>query len=47
LNWLKLCKVVLPDPNEEKNDEGARDPFKILLEEALKKQRNAMMDNYA
>jgi hypothetical protein len=32
---------------EEKKDEGAGDPIKILLEEALEKQRNAMMDNFA
>ena len=32
---------------DEKKDEGAGDPIKILLEEALKKQRNAMMDNCA
>ena len=32
---------------DEKKDEGARDPIKILLEEALEKQRNAMMDSFA
>ena len=32
---------------EEKKNEGAGDPIKILLEEALEKQRNAMMDNFA
>ena len=32
---------------EEKKDEGARDPIKIFLEEALEKQRNTMMDNFA
>jgi hypothetical protein len=32
---------------EEKKDEGAGDPFKILLEEALERQRNAMMDNFS
>jgi hypothetical protein len=32
---------------EEKKDEGVGDPIKILLEEALEKQRNAMMDNFA
>ena len=32
---------------DEKKDEGARDPIKILIEEALEKQRNAMMDNFA
>jgi len=32
---------------EEKKDEGVGDPIKILLEEALEKQRNTMMDNFA
>jgi hypothetical protein len=32
---------------EEKKDEGAGDPIKMLLEEALEKQRNAMMDNFS
>ena len=32
---------------EEKKDEGAGDLFKILLDEALERQRNAMMDNFA
>ena len=32
---------------EENKDEGAVDPIKILLEEALKKQRNSMMDNFS
>jgi hypothetical protein len=32
---------------EEKKDERAGDPIKILLEEALKKQSNVMMDNLA
>ena len=29
---------------EENKDEGAGDPIKILLKEALEKQRNTMMD---
>ena len=32
---------------DEKKDEGVGDPIKILLEEALEKQRNAMMHNFA
>jgi hypothetical protein len=32
---------------EEKKYEGAGDPIKMFLEEALEKQRNAMMDNFA
>ena len=32
---------------DEKKDEGAENPIKMLLEEALEKQRNAMMDNFA
>ena len=35
-----------PPMGEEKKDEGAEDPIKMLLEEALEKQRNAMMDNF-
>jgi hypothetical protein len=31
----------------EKKDNGIRDPFKMLLEEALERQRNKMMDNFA
>ena len=32
---------------EKNKGEGIEDPIKILLEEALEKQRNAMMDNFA
>ena len=32
---------------EEKKYEGERDPIKILLKEALEKQRNVMMDNFS
>ena len=32
---------------KEKKDKGARDPIKILLVEALEKQRNAMMDKFS
>ena len=32
---------------EEKKDEGVGNIIKILLEEALEKQRNVMMDNFA
>ena len=32
---------------DENKDDGARDPFKLLLEEALAWQRNEMMDNFA
>ena len=32
---------------EKKKDEGVGDPIKILLEEALEKQSNEMMDNFA
>ena len=31
---------------EEKRDEGAGDPIKSLLEEALERQRNEMMDSF-
>jgi hypothetical protein len=30
----------------EKKDDGTRDPFKMLLEEALTQQRNEMMDSF-
>jgi hypothetical protein len=32
---------------DEKKDDGAGDPIKMLLEEALARQRNEMMDNFA
>ena len=32
---------------DKNKDKGAEDPIKMLLEEALEKQRNAMMDNFA
>ena len=32
---------------EENKYEGVGDPIKIFLKEALEKQRNAMMDNFA
>ena len=32
---------------EEKKDEGLRNPIKLFLDQALEKQRNAMMDNFA
>jgi hypothetical protein len=41
------CKPRRPSMGEEKKDEGERDPIKLLLEEALEKQRNAMMDNFS
>ena len=31
----------------ENKDEGAEDPIKILLKEALEKQKNAMMDKFS
>ncbi len=36
-----------PPMADEKKDEGAGDPIKILLEEALERQRNAMMDSFS
>lgn len=32
---------------KEKKDEGVGDPIKIFLKEALERQRNEMMDNFA
>ena len=34
-----------PPMAEENKDEGIGDPFKIFLAEALKQQRNVMMEN--
>jgi hypothetical protein len=31
----------------EKKNDGTRDPFKLLIEEALMQQRNKMMDSFA
>ena len=39
-------KSQWPPMGDEKKDEGAEDPIKMLLKEALEKQRNAMMDNF-
>ena len=36
-----------PPMAEEKRHDGAGDPIKMLLEEALARQRNEMMDNFA
>ena len=36
-----------PPMAEEKRDDGAGDPIKSLLEEALERQRNVMMDSFA
>ena len=41
------CKPRQMPMGDEKKDEGAGDSIKILLEEALEKQRNAMMDKFA
>jgi hypothetical protein len=32
---------------DEKKDKGVGDPIKILLDEALEKKMNAMIDNFA
>ena len=52
---LELVKPLQDQPHksqwppmaDEKKDEGARDPIEILLEEALERQRNAMMDDFS
>jgi hypothetical protein len=36
-----------PPMGKENKDEGAGDPIKMFLKEALEKQRNAIMDNFA
>jgi hypothetical protein len=40
-------KPQRPPMGEENKYEEAGDPIKMLLDEALEKQRNAMMDNFA
>ena len=52
LNLVEPLQGQPPKPRQtpmgdEKEYEGARDPIQILLEEALEKQRNAMMDNFS
>jgi len=32
---------------KEKKDDGEGEPFKILLKDALERQRNTMMDNFS
>jgi hypothetical protein len=32
---------------EKNKDDGGGDPFKMLLEEAISRQRNEMMENFA
>ena len=52
---LDLVKPLQDQPHksrqmpmgDEKKYEGAGYPIKILLEKALEKQRNRMMDNFA
>ena len=41
------CKSQWPPMVDENKDKGVGDPIKILLEEALEGQRNAMMDNFS
>jgi hypothetical protein len=36
-----------PPIRDKNKDEGEGDPIKILLEEALEKQRKEMMDNFS
>jgi len=41
------CKPRQPLIEEEKKDNGAGDPFKMLLKEALECRRDAMMDKFS
>ena len=41
------CKSQWPPMGDEKNYEGTKYPIKIFLKEALEKQRNVMMENFA
>ena len=43
----KPQKTRRPPMAEENKDEGVGDPIKILLEDALEKQRNTMMDKFS
>ena len=43
----QLRKSRWPPMGDKNKDEGAEDPIKMLLEEALEKQRNAMMNNFS
>ena len=50
--WLNPRKINLKNPDnlawlKKKKYEGAGDPIKLFLKEALEKQRNVMMDNFA
>ena len=40
------CMPERPSMAGEKKDDETRDPFKLLLEEALAQQRNEMMDSF-
>ena len=40
-------KFRWPPMGDGKKDEGVEYPIKMLLEEALEKQRNVIMDNFA
>ena len=41
------CKPQQPPIAEENKDDGAMDPFKILLEQDLEQQTNKMMDKFS
>jgi hypothetical protein len=42
----RSCRARKKPMRGEKKDDGARDPIKMLLEEALARKRNKMMDNF-
>jgi hypothetical protein len=41
------CRSRQQPMGNAKKDDGAGDPFKILLEQALARQRNKMMEKFA
>jgi hypothetical protein len=41
------CQPKRPPMVEEKRDEGAKDPIKLFLVEALVQQRNEMLENFS
>jgi hypothetical protein len=42
----RSCRARKQPMGDEKKDDGAGDPIKMLLEEALARKRNEMMDNF-
>jgi hypothetical protein len=43
---ISVCRAQKQPMGDEKKDDGAGDPIKMLLKEALVRQRNEIMDNF-